>query len=113
MSGVEVAREVRGLGCPLYIVGCTGNALREDQVSRLSYVLCKRCLALGCARADALCQDEYMAAGADRIIPKPIHQKAVLEMIREARRRVAGETAQKDVKPDETRDRDPGGDNRL
>ena len=33
MSGVEVAREVRGLGHPLYIVGCTGNALREDQVS--------------------------------------------------------------------------------
>ncbi len=34
MSGVEVAREVREMGCPLYIVGCTGNALREDQVSR-------------------------------------------------------------------------------
>jgi len=32
MSGVEVAREVREMGCPLYIVGCTGNALREDQV---------------------------------------------------------------------------------
>lgn len=34
MSGVEVAREVREMGCPLYIVGCTGNALREDQVSK-------------------------------------------------------------------------------
>lgn len=32
MSGVEVARATRELGCPIYIVGCTGNALREDQV---------------------------------------------------------------------------------
>jgi CheY-like chemotaxis protein len=31
MTGVEVARAVRELGCPLYIVGCTGNALKEDQ----------------------------------------------------------------------------------
>ncbi len=42
MSGVEVAREVREMGCPLYIVGCTGNALREDQ-------------------------EEYIAAGADGV----------------------------------------------
>jgi CheY-like chemotaxis protein len=32
MTGVEVAREVREMGNPVYIVGCTGNALREDQV---------------------------------------------------------------------------------
>jgi len=42
MSGVEVAREVREMGCPVYIVGCTGNALREDQ-------------------------EEYIAAGADGV----------------------------------------------
>lgn len=35
MSGVEVATEVRKMGCPIYIVGCTGNALREDQVGRV------------------------------------------------------------------------------
>ena len=33
MSGVEVVRAVREMGNPLYVVGCTGNALREDQVS--------------------------------------------------------------------------------
>ncbi|KAL7421501.1 hypothetical protein Q5752_003270 [Cryptotrichosporon argae] len=70
LSGVEVAREVRDMGCPLFIVGCTGNALREDQ-------------------------EEYIAAGADAIIPKPIHQKAIVDMIGQARRRVAGETRPK------------------
>jgi hypothetical protein len=34
LSGVEVAREVRGMGFPVYILGCTGNVLRADQVSR-------------------------------------------------------------------------------
>ncbi|WWC89586.1 uncharacterized protein L201_004511 [Kwoniella dendrophila CBS 6074] len=71
MSGVEVAREVRDIGCPVFIVGCTGNALREDQ-------------------------EEYISAGADSIIPKPIHQKAIIEMIKEARKRVAGETKPKE-----------------
>lgn len=33
-----------------------------------------------------------MAAGADTILTKPIHQKHLIEMIRDARRRVAGET---------------------
>ncbi|WWD17522.1 hypothetical protein CI109_101963 [Kwoniella shandongensis] len=80
MSGVEVAREVREMGCPIYIVGCTGNALREDQ-------------------------EEYIRAGADGIIPKPIHQKSLLEMIKEARKRVAGETRPKDLDmgPDDDR----------
>lgn len=68
MSGVEVAHHVRSMDNHIYIVGCTGNALREDQ-------------------------EEYLAAGADDIIPKPIHQKAVLEMIKEARKRIAGETS--------------------
>jgi DNA-binding response OmpR family regulator len=67
MSGVEVASHVREMGQHIYIVGCTGNALREDQ-------------------------EEYMSAGADDILTKPIHQKAVLVMIGEARKRIAGET---------------------
>ncbi|WRT66117.1 uncharacterized protein IL334_003070 [Kwoniella shivajii] len=71
MSGVEVAREVRDIGCPIFIVGCTGNALREDQ-------------------------EEYISAGADSIIPKPIHQKSLVDMIKEARRRVSGETKPKE-----------------
>nr|XP_018263320.1 two-component system sensor protein [Kwoniella dejecticola CBS 10117]OBR85478.1 two-component system sensor protein [Kwoniella dejecticola CBS 10117] len=71
MTGVEVAREVRDIGCPVFIVGCTGNALREDQ-------------------------EEYISAGADSIIPKPIHQKAIIEMIKEARKRMAGETKPKE-----------------
>lgn len=31
MSGVETARELRRIGCPIFIVGATGNALKEDQ----------------------------------------------------------------------------------
>lgn len=63
MTGVEVAAEVRRLGLPLFIVGCTGNALREDQ-------------------------DEYLAAGADDLLPKPVHQANILEMIEAARERI-------------------------
>jgi CheY-like chemotaxis protein len=60
MFGVEVAREVRALGLPIYIVGCTGNALREDQ-------------------------DEYLAAGADDVIPKPVHEAAIREQLARAK----------------------------
>jgi CheY-like chemotaxis protein len=62
MSGVEVARALRAYPSNIYIVGCTGNALREDQ-------------------------DEYLAAGADVIITKPIHQSAVMEKLKHARER--------------------------
>lgn len=75
MTGVEVASSVRELGATLFIVGCTGNALRQDQ-------------------------EEYMSAGADRILTKPIKQAAVEDSIREARRRLAGETKPKEwVRP--------------
>ena len=67
MTGVEVASQVRALGCPLYIVGCTGNALRQDQ-------------------------EEYIDAGADRILTKPIKQIQIEGCISEARRRLRGET---------------------
>lgn len=52
-SGVEVVREVRALGMDLYIVGCTGNALKEDQ-------------------------EEYLAAGADEVLTKPVHRVQVV-----------------------------------
>jgi CheY-like chemotaxis protein len=67
MSGVEVTRAVRKHGDPVYIVGCTGNALREDQ-------------------------EEYTGAGADQVLTKPIKQAALVEAIAMARMRVAGET---------------------
>jgi DNA-binding response OmpR family regulator len=44
-------------------------------------------------------QDEYLKAGADGIIPKPVHQKSVLEQIKLARKRVAGETKPKALQP--------------
>lgn len=80
MSGVEVASNVREMGNHIFIVGCTGNALREDQ-------------------------EEYIAAGADGIIPKPIHQGAVMGMIQEARRRIRGETSWSPPDEDARRDR--------
>lgn len=50
MSGVEVVRALREMGNPLYVVGCTGNALREDQVcfvisysSSLPFPFLERC----------------------------------------------------------------------
>jgi CheY-like chemotaxis protein len=92
MSGVEVAREVREMGCPIFIAGCTGNALREDQVGFEVFMGDDMRLTV---------QEEYISAGADEIIPKPIHQKSVEEMIREARKRVRGET-----RPRETNDLD-------
>ena len=44
-------------------------------------------------------QDEYLSAGADGIIPKPVHQKSVLEQIKEARKRIAGKTKPKAIQP--------------
>jgi CheY-like chemotaxis protein len=31
MTGIECARELRRMGCKIFIVGATGNALKEDQ----------------------------------------------------------------------------------
>lgn len=56
MFGHEVVRELRAAGCNTYIVGCTGNALREDQ-------------------------DEYLSAGANAVIPKPVHEAAIREQV--------------------------------
>jgi CheY-like chemotaxis protein len=63
LSGVEVARAVRSWPSDVYIVGCTGNALEEDIA-------------------------EYRAAGADNILPKPIHQGAIVEQLDLARERL-------------------------
>jgi CheY-like chemotaxis protein len=60
MTGVEVARTVRAMGCAVRIVGCTGNALEEDQI-------------------------EYLDAGADGVCPKPVRQadiQAQLALVR-------------------------------
>lgn len=62
MTGVEAVAALRQAGNDTYVVGCTGNALREDQ-------------------------DEYIASGANAIIAKPVHQAAILEHLAEARRR--------------------------
>ena len=67
MTGVEVASRTRELGCPVFIVGCTGNALKQDQ-------------------------SEYLDAGADKILTKPIKQAGVEESIQDARRRLRKET---------------------
>lgn len=62
MNGVEVVSALREEGNDIYVVGCTGNALREDQ-------------------------DEYIASGANAILAKPIHQAAILDHLAEAKRR--------------------------
>jgi CheY-like chemotaxis protein len=62
MCGVEVVQCVRDLGLPTLVVGCTGNALQEDQ-------------------------EEYLAAGANRVLSKPIHQSSIEEVLTEARQR--------------------------
>lgn len=71
MSGVEVARHLRGMHPPhpIYIAGCTGNALKEDQ-------------------------EEYRAAGADVILTKPIKQAAVEEVCRLALERALARAAE-------------------
>ncbi|GFZ51756.1 hypothetical protein JCM24511_09524 [Saitozyma sp. JCM 24511] len=61
MTGVECVRSTRAAGCRTFVVGCTGNALREDQ-------------------------EEFYAAGVDKILTKPIKQPLVKDMLSEARR---------------------------
>lgn len=63
MSGVETTRAIRALQWDVYIVGCTGNALQEDQ-------------------------DEYKQAGADAIVTKPISVAAIREKLDLVRSRV-------------------------
>ena len=70
MTGAEVAKATRKDGNPIYISGCTGNALKEDQ-------------------------EEYLRAGADMILTKPIKLAGIEEAIRNARKRLAGETVPK------------------
>ncbi|BEI91391.1 uncharacterized protein CcaverHIS019_0402110 [Cutaneotrichosporon cavernicola] len=68
MSGVEAVRVLRASGSRLFVVGCTGNALEEDQ-------------------------HEYREAGADAILPKPVHQTDMEAKLVEARaRKEAGGT---------------------
>jgi DNA-binding response OmpR family regulator len=72
MSGVEVAQAIRKAKSSVYVVGCTGNALREDQ-------------------------EQYLEAGADYILPKPVHRGAIEERLEEATRRKRYRMANADV----------------
>lgn len=74
MSGVELSRELRRMSCPVFIAGCTGNALREDR-------------------------DEYLEAGSDEVLTKPIKEVDVRRMVEEARLRIAGLTKPKELGP--------------
>jgi CheY-like chemotaxis protein len=83
-SGVEVVDELRRMGSSLFVVGCTGNALREDQVSVLSWY--------AVADVDIVRKDEYLEAGVDKVLTKPIKEKDLKEMVNHARQRQAGLT---------------------
>lgn len=69
MTGVEVVRALRQAQIGVYVVGCTGNALRDDQ-------------------------REYLDAGAQQLLPKPIHQSSIELILEEARQRRANDPSQ-------------------
>ncbi|KAJ8094330.1 hypothetical protein PM082_006870 [Marasmius tenuissimus] len=64
MTGEEAVKEIRNAGKDVFVVGCTGNALTDDQNS-------------------------YLEAGADRVLPKPINYKSgqLEEILQIARQR--------------------------
>lgn len=66
LSGVEMVKRLRELGRKEFIVGITGNALKEDQV-------------------------EYMDAGLDKVLTKPVLERSLKEMLKLAldRRKMA------------------------
>ncbi|KAG9095756.1 hypothetical protein FS749_009820 [Ceratobasidium sp. UAMH 11750] len=55
-SGVEVVRQLRSLGRQDFVVGVTGNALREDQ-------------------------EEYYEAGVDHVLTKPVLERSLKQML--------------------------------
>ncbi|KDQ11343.1 hypothetical protein BOTBODRAFT_35428 [Botryobasidium botryosum FD-172 SS1] len=56
LSGVEMTKRLRALGRQDFLVGVTGNALKEDQ-------------------------DEYYEAGVDRVLTKPVLESSLKEML--------------------------------
>ncbi|KAK4699327.1 hypothetical protein P7C70_g6934, partial [Phenoliferia sp. Uapishka_3] len=68
MTGEEAVRTLREAGRDDYVVGCTGNALTEDQLS-------------------------YLRAGANQIIPKPILLGQISQALANARERKASRNA--------------------
>ncbi|KAF9507734.1 hypothetical protein BS47DRAFT_1303663 [Hydnum rufescens UP504] len=57
LSGVQMVKRLRELGRTEFIVGITGNALKEDQA-------------------------EYMEAGLDKVLTKPVLERSLKEMLK-------------------------------
>lgn len=71
MNGVEVVAHLREQGLPIYVCGVTGNALKEDQ-------------------------EEYLDAGADRVLTKPVLEadlKSTIAISRLASRQLMSTTS--------------------
>ncbi|KDQ09786.1 hypothetical protein BOTBODRAFT_178696 [Botryobasidium botryosum FD-172 SS1] len=62
LSGVGMTRRLRGLGRKDFIVGVTGNALKEDQI-------------------------EYLEAGVDHVLTKPVLERSLKSMLAKAAER--------------------------
>jgi osomolarity two-component system sensor histidine kinase SLN1 len=67
MSGIQLVSHLRSIGRRDFVVGVTGNALRSDQ-------------------------DEYIEAGVDRVLTKPVLEIDLAATLRDARERLASES---------------------
>ncbi|KAG7091392.1 hypothetical protein E1B28_010430 [Marasmius oreades] len=73
MTGEEAVKEIRNAGRDdIFVVGCTGNALTDDQKS-------------------------YLAAGANRVLTKPIDFKMMEQILQSARRRRVERNGNSDI----------------
>jgi len=76
LSGVEMTKNLRAYGRKDLIVGVTGNALAEDQ-------------------------REYLDAGADYVLTKPVREDDLKDMLALARTRLGGSSATVPISPEE------------
>lgn len=76
MSGVAMVKKLREIGRKEFTVGITGNALKEDQV-------------------------EYMEAGLDRVLTKPVMERSLREALRYAldRRKTLSGSPAEEISP--------------